>query len=57
MNEALKQKLIRRGILLTYEQWYAENELAFIVPNKFNPKELYAEYETEIINSYKEREI
>ena len=49
----LKEKLYKTGILLTYEQWYAVNELAFIVPNKFDPKELYAEYEAEIINSYK----
>ena len=50
--EELKNELLRKKIIMTYEEWYALNELAFILPNKYNPKDLYAEYVEEIVNDY-----
>ena len=40
---------IKAKVLLTFEEWYKINELAFIVSNKRTPKDLYDEYVTEII--------
>jgi hypothetical protein len=49
-----KEEKIERAIkgqqLLTFEEWYKENELAFKwCKNSLNPKELYEEYVTETI--------
>ena len=35
---------IKAQMLLTFEEWYKINELAFIVSNKRTPKDLYDEY-------------
>jgi hypothetical protein len=50
--EELKNELLQKKIILTYEEWYAFNRLAFILPNKYDPKDLYAEYVEEIVNDY-----
>ena len=50
--ETLKKELIRKKIILTYEEWYELNALAFIVSNKHTPEELYAEYVNEVLNHY-----
>ena len=48
----LKEELLKKKIILTYEEWYEINKLAFILPNKYNPKDLYAEYVEEIVADY-----
>jgi hypothetical protein len=53
--EELKNELLRKKIIITYEEWYALNELAFMVSNKCNPKDLYAEYVEEIVTDYAKR--
>lgn len=53
MNETLKEELIRKKIILTYEEWYAIVRDAFEVGgNPNNPKDFYEEYANEIIESY-----
>lgn len=48
-----KEERIERAIkgqqLLTYEEWYKENELAFMLGNKYTPRELYEEYVNEML--------
>ena len=50
---SLKEELLKKKIILTYEEWYELNALAFIVSNKHTPEELYAEYVNEILNNYR----
>ena len=49
---SLKEELLKKKIILTYEEWYEINKLAFILPNKYNPQDLYAEYVEEIVADY-----
>lgn len=53
--DELKNTLIKNGLLLAYEEWYAINRLAFEVGgNPNNPKTLYGEYEAATLKEYKE---
>lgn len=53
MQETLREELIRKKIILTYEEWYEEVRDAFeIGGNRNNPKDLYEEYANEIVESY-----
>ena len=42
-------RYIENKVLLTFEEWYKINELAFIVSNKRTPEDLYEEYVNEVI--------
>lgn len=53
MNETLREELVRKKIILTYEEWYAEVRTAFeLGGNRNNPKDIYEEYANEIVESY-----
>ena len=53
MKETLREELIRKRLILTYEEWYAEVRYAFeLGGNPHNPKDLYEEYANEIVEDY-----
>lgn len=53
--DELKSTLIKNGLLLAYEEWYAINRTAFEMGgNPNNPETLYGEYEAETLREYKE---
>lgn len=53
MNETLKQELLDKGIMLTYEQWLEYTGIIFkYLSNKYTPEELYKEYVNEMIADY-----
>ena len=51
----LREELIRKKIILTWEEWWEQVKDAFtLVHNPLNPKEIYEEYVNEIVKSYEE---
>ena len=53
MFDTIKNQLLAKKILLTFEEWYDANALAFeYVSNRNTPEELYAEYVKEIVADY-----
>ncbi len=53
MNETLKQELLNKGIMLTYEQWLEHTGIIFkYLSNKHTPEELYEEYVNEMVADY-----
>ena len=57
MNETLKQELLDKGIIMTYEQWWVYLEPAFrYLSNVHTPEELYEDYVNEIVADYEQIE-
>jgi hypothetical protein len=55
MQETLREELVRKKIIFTYEEWYEQVRDAFeLGGNPNNPKDLYDEYANEIVESYEQ---
>jgi hypothetical protein len=55
--ETLREELIRKKIILTWEEWWEQVKDAFtLVHNSLNPNEVYEEYVNDIVKSYEEIE-
>jgi hypothetical protein len=53
MNETLREELVRKKIVFTYEEWYEQvRDIFELTNNPNNPKDLYEEYANEIVESY-----
>lgn len=53
--ETLREELIRKKIIMTWEEWWAiVGEAYRYLSNRYDPKDLYEEYVEEIVKSYEE---
>lgn len=55
--ETLKEELLRKKIIMTWEEWWAiVGEAYRYLSNKYDPKDLYEEYVNEIVADYEKIE-
>lgn len=53
--ETLREELITKKIMLTWEEWWDMNKDIFtVVHNSLDPHKAYEDYVNEMINDYKE---